>query len=67
MHIPTYHTCNSPCELTVYRLVPLNNPALFLALAEILFLAVTNAVSLFALTKVGAFVFIFSLLSSIGQ
>lgn len=40
--------------------MPLNISALFLALAEILFLAVTSAVSPFALTKVGAFVFFLS-------
>lgn len=67
MHIPTYHLCNSPCELTVYRFVPLNISALLLVLAETLLQARSEAVFPFALTKVGAFVFIFSLLSSIGR
>lgn len=58
MHIPTCHTCNSLCELTVYRLVPLNISALFLALAEILLQAISEAAFPFALTKVGPFVFV---------
>lgn len=44
----------------VYRFVPLNISALFLALAEILLRAISEAAFPFVLTKVGAFVFFFS-------
>lgn len=69
MHIPTCHTCNAPCELTVYRFVPLNNPALFLAGVEILLQAISEAAFPFVLTKVGPFVFVIflSLPSCIGR
>lgn len=69
MHIPTCHTCNSPCELTVYRFVPSNNPALFLARAEILLQAISEAAFPFVLTKVGPFLFciFLSLPSCIGR
>lgn len=61
MHIPTCHTWNLPCELAVcHRFVPLNISAIFLAPAEILFLAVTGAALPFVLTKVGPCVFFFS-------
>lgn len=63
--LDAYCTWNSPCELTVYRFVPSNNPAIFFALAKILFLAVTSAAFPFVLTKVGPFVFFFSSFSTI--
>lgn len=44
-----------------------NISAIFFARAEILFLAVSGAALPFVLTKVGPFVFVFSLLSSIGR
>lgn len=56
----TYHTCNAPCEVTVYRFAPSNNPALFLARAEILLQAISEAAFPFALTKVDPFVFFLS-------